>query len=49
MIYVDFTKQEKTYLITAYDKSVTEDLTQAERNELRILVKILESELDKKG
>ena len=49
VIYVDFTKQEKIYLITAFDKSETEDLTQAERNELRTLVKILESELDQEG
>ena len=49
VIYIDFIRYEKVYLITAYAKSETENLSQAERNELKTLVKILEAELRKKG
>lgn len=49
VIYIDYTHYEKIYLVTAYAKSETENLTQAERNELKALVKILESELRKRG
>ena len=45
VIYVDFIHYEKIYLVTVYAKSETENLTPAERNELKTLVKILESEL----
>jgi len=49
MIYVDFTRYEKIYLLTVYAKAETVDLTKAEKNELKALVGILESELRKKG
>ena len=45
VIYVDFEVYEKIFLITAYSKNEKENLTQAERNELKILVKILENQL----
>ena len=48
VIYIDFTRYEKIYLITTYAKSETDNLTKAERNELKVLVRILESELRKK-
>jgi len=48
-IYVDFAYYEKTYLITAYGKSETEDLTQGERNELKKLTGVLLSEQKRKG
>ena len=47
VIYIDYASYEKTYFITVYAKSETDDLSQAERNELKVLVKILESELRK--
>lgn len=43
VIYVDFVVKEKLYLITAYPKSEKDNLTKAERNELKRLVQILES------
>ena len=49
VIYIDFTHYEKIYLVTAYAKSKMENLSQAERNELKALVAILESELRKRG
>ena len=49
VIYIDFAVYEKIYLITAYNKSNTENLTKAERNQLKILVKSFEAELRKKG
>lgn len=49
VIYIDFAHYEKIYFITAYAKSDTENLTQAERNELKVLVNHLESEIRKKG
>jgi len=45
VVYIDFTYYEKIYLITAFAKSELDNLSQAERNELKKLVKILESEL----
>lgn len=48
VIYVDFAVYEKLYLLTAYPKSEKENLTKAERNELKKLVKILEAELDRR-
>jgi hypothetical protein len=48
VIYADFAHYEKTYLSTAYAKSELENLSKAECNELKSLVKILESELRKK-
>lgn len=49
VIYVDFEVKEKLYLITAYQKNEKENLTKAERNELKKLVEILEGELDADG
>ena len=48
VIYVDFVIHEKLYLLTAYPKSEKDNLTKAERNELKKLVKILEAELDRR-
>ena len=49
IVYVDFTVYEKIYLITAFPKDEMENLSKAERNELKKLVGTLESELRKKG
>ena len=48
VIYVDFVIHEKLYLLTAYPKSEKDNLTKAERNELKKLVEILEAELDRR-
>ena len=48
IIYVDFVIHEKLYLLTAYPKSEKDNLTKAERNELKKLVEILEAELDRR-
>ena len=48
VIYVDFVIYEKLYLLTAYPKSEKDNLTKAERNELKKLVEILEAELDRR-
>lgn len=48
VIYVDFVIHEKLYLLTAYPKSEKDNLTKAERNELKKLVDILETELDRR-
>ena len=45
VIYIDFEVYEKIYLITAYPKNEKDNLTKAERNELRELVKVLENQL----
>ena len=45
VIYIDFEVYEKIFLITAYPKNEKDNLTEAERNELRSLVKILENQL----
>jgi len=49
VLYIDFIRYEKIYLITVYAKSRMGNLSQTERNELKALVNILESELRKKG
>ena len=49
VMYVDFVVYEKLYLLTAYPKSEKDNLTKAERNELKKLVELLEAELRKKG
>ena len=49
VIYVDFVTHEKLYLLTAYPKSEKDNLTKAERNELKKLVEILEAELDRRS
>ena len=48
VIYIDFAKYEKTYLIAVFSKSETDDLTMSEKNELKSLVRVLELELRKK-
>lgn len=45
VIYVDFELREKLYLLTAYPKNVKDNLSKAERNELKQLVELLEREL----
>ena len=44
VIYIDFVLREKLYLLTAYPKNEKDNLTKAERNELKILVQALERE-----
>ena len=41
--YVDFAVYERIYLITAYAKDEKDNLSKAERNEVKKLIKILES------
>lgn len=48
VIYIDFPAYGKLYLLTAYAKNEVENLTKAERNELKKLVEILEQELGMK-
>ena len=45
VIYVDFEVYEKIFLITAYPKNEKENLTQAERAELKQMIHILEQQL----
>ena len=45
VIYIDFEVYEKIYLLTAYPKNEKDNLTKAERNELRELVRVLENQL----
>ena len=45
VIYIDFEVYEKIYLLTAYPKNEKDNLTKAERNELRELVQVLEHQL----
>jgi len=47
VIYIDFAGYNKTYFITVYAKGEMDNLSQAERNELKELVKILKNELRK--
>ena len=49
VVYVDFASYEKIYLLTVFAKSESENLTPAERSELKALTQILESELRKRG
>ena len=46
VIYVDFEVYEKIYLMTAYPKNEKDNLSDAERNELRQLISILEKQLE---
>lgn len=43
--YVDFAVQETVYLITVYPKSEKENLTKAERNEIKKMIDLLENSL----
>ena len=45
IIYIDYEVYEKIYLLTAYTKKEKDNLSKAERNELRELVKVLENQL----
>ena len=47
IIYIDFEIYEKIYLLTAYTKNEKDNLTKAEQNELKELVKVLERQLKK--
>ena len=49
VIYVDFEIHEKIYLITAYQKSEKDNLSQSECSELKRLVDILERQLNENG
>lgn len=46
VIYVDFEIYEKIYLITAYSKDEKDNLSKAERNELRQMIAVLERQLE---
>ena len=46
VIYVDFEVYEKIFLLTAYAKNKQENLTDAERNEIKQLIQILENQLE---
>ena len=48
IVYVDFEVQEKIYLISAYAKNEKNNLSQAERNDIQKLVKILHDQLKRK-
>ena len=45
IIYIDFEIREKLYLLTAYPKNEKDKLSKEERNQLKKLVQILDSEL----
>ncbi|MBQ8826108.1 MAG: type II toxin-antitoxin system RelE/ParE family toxin [Oscillospiraceae bacterium] len=45
VVYVDFAFYEKIYLITAYPKNEKDNLTPAERNNIRKIIEILEHSL----
>lgn len=47
VIYIDFEMRGKLYLIAAYPKNEKDNLSSSERNELKKLVAILETELEK--
>lgn len=46
VIYVDFEIYEKIFLITAYSKDEKDNLTNAERNEIKQIISILEKQLE---
>lgn len=48
-LYIDFAYYEKIYLVSAYAKNIKVNLTQAEKNEIKKLIKILEQELEGGG
>jgi hypothetical protein len=45
VVYVDFACYEKIYLISVYPKTVKDDLTNEESNEIKKLIKSLEQEI----
>lgn len=46
VIYIDFEVYEKIYLLTAYTKNEKENLSKEERNEIRKLITVLETQLE---
>ena len=46
VIYIDFLMYEKIYLLTAYPKNEKENLSQAERNQMKALVEKLSQSLE---
>lgn len=46
--YVDFAVYERIYLITAYSKDEKDNLSKAEHNEVKKLIHILESTIDRR-
>lgn len=49
VVYVDFAIYEKIYLISAYAKNEKENLSKAERNEIKKLIEMIELTLKLKG
>ena len=47
MIYVDFEVDEKVFLLDVYAKTSLDNLSQADRNDLKILVDYLEDTLER--
>jgi len=47
IVYIDFTIYAKVYFLAVFPKSEKENLTKAEKNELKSLVKTLEKEASK--
>lgn len=48
IIYIDFKKYERLYCLMAYPKGVKEDLSDADKKEIREFVKYLREELEVK-
>ena len=46
IIYVDVEVYEKVYLIDAYQKSEKDNLTKAERNDMKKIVELIELQLE---
>ena len=46
--YVDFAVYEKIYLITAYTKNEQDNLSKEERNEVKQLINLLKSSIDRR-
>ena len=44
--FIDFDRFETVYLITAYSKNETDDLTQAQKKTIKTLTDILRKELE---
>jgi len=45
VIYVDFPRYKKTFLITAYSKSKSENLTKEQQNAMKAVVNLIKTEL----
>ena len=46
--YVDFAVYERIYLITAYSKDEKDNLSNSERNEVKKLIHVLETTIDRR-